>query len=102
MIDNIQTEWQDLPNLQAVAKAQADKWEIEIHRLARKEDGWRVWIGESWDRVHKYRGRPRQPVMKEIKMECWLNNGALHWFIEGSWKHGSRQPHLDMIARVPE
>ncbi len=49
-------------------------------------------------------GKPIQLVMKEIKMECLLIDGELHWRSEymsvlQSW---IRQPHLDLIVKVPE
>ena len=100
-MSNDQTEWQDLPDLQAVAKAQADGWEIECSYLAWD---WMPWHGYTWHHTFSYRGRTRQPTMKEVKMECWFCGRFLHWAstkepVPSRW---IRQPHLDLIARVPE
>ena len=93
-------DWYLCSTMADVAKAQEAGHEIEASPTPKNNFG--TWSGEVWNKYFYYRARAQQPAMKEIKMECWLNNGALHWFIEGSWKHGSRQPHLDMIAKVPE
>ena len=100
------TGWTPLSTLQDVAKAQAECWEIEIQTDPGNDKycPWKFWEQQHWHRGHLYRGRPRQPKMKEIKMECLLIDGELHWRNENmsvlqSW---IRQPHLDLIAKVPE
>lgn len=58
-------EWKDLPDLQWVATAQAEEWEIEF------SDGnkvWRTWDGRTWADVWNFRARPRQPKTKTITM----------------------------------
>lgn len=49
-------------------------------------------------------GRPRQPKVREVKMACFILDGELRWREEGLYviHLGIRQPHLDMIAKVPE
>ena len=95
------TEWKDLPTLQDVANAQDDGWEIEYSITGGEHFAWK---GSLWMQENFFRGRPRQPKMKEVKMECFLIDGELHWRDEnlsilGDW---IRQPHLDLIAKVPE
>jgi len=94
-------EWTDLPTLVSVCNAQTDGWEIEY---GIGED-WRKWDGGDWRGYWKFRARPRQPKMKEVKMLCWLSRGLyLDWCTEGNdpTVSGIRQPHLDMVAKVPE
>ena len=91
--------WIDLPTLQDLAKAQADGWEIEFKTIY---EGWAVWEQATWNGGIPYRGRPRQPKMKEVKMECWLIDGRLDWRDWNEPTQGSRwirQPHLDLIAK---
>lgn len=101
-----QTEWQDLPDLQAVAKAKADGWEIDRYRI--NEDGvsgWRQWNGIGWSATQSYRGRPRQPATKMIKMLCWFINGHLNWLQEGNHAAGpdwKRVPSEDKEIEVEE
>jgi len=92
--------WIDLNDIQAVAIAQSEGWEIESERAS----GWEPWFGEAWYRTVKWRGRPRQPKMKEVKMLCYFTSDELVWLPQElqalqSW---IRQPHLDMIAKVPD
>jgi hypothetical protein len=70
--------WQDLPDLQAVSKAQAEGWEIEILTLY---GAWMKWGGKVWDFCKEYRGRPAQPKTKVVTSECWRHktNGQLAW-----------------------
>jgi hypothetical protein len=96
-----ETEYIDLPTLQDVAKAQSDNWEIQYSLKGRE---YFAWSESAWDSSTFFRGRPRQPKMKEIKMECFLVDGKLQWRSEymsvlQSW---IRQPHLDLIVKVPE
>ncbi len=100
-----ETEYIDLPTLQDVAKAQADGWEVMRLRECHDDaDGWYPWIGKDWADHYQYRGRPRQPKMKESKMECWLCGTHLSWRTENAsiLRDWIRQPHLDLIAKVPE
>ena len=93
--------WIDLPTLQDLAKAQADGWEIEFKTIY---EGWAVWEQATWNGGITYRGRPRQPKMKEVKMLCYFAGGILYWYSadESPREHWINQPHLDMIAKVPE
>jgi len=93
--------WIDLNDIQAVAIAQSEGWEIEVYTGTHQEE----WQGKAWMHYMRYRGRPRQPKMKEVKIECWLIDGCLDWRDWNMQTPGSRwirQPHLDMIAKVPE
>ena len=95
--------WIDLNDIQAVACAQADGWEI-IATFGYNNTAWEPWSGEYWLNSRKFRGRPRQPKMKEVKMECFLIDGELRWRDEnlsilGDWV---RQPQHDLIAKVSE
>jgi hypothetical protein len=71
------TEWTELKDLQAVAKAQAEKWEIEVLFSA----GWAMWDGTLWSISRKYRGRPAQPKTRTVTSECWRHktDGRLVW-----------------------
>jgi len=93
--------WIDLPTLQDVAKAQADGWEIEFKTIY---GGWAVWEQATWNGGIPYRGRPHQQKMKEVKMECWLCATHLSWRTENAsiLRDWVRQPHLDLIVKVPE
>ena len=46
----------------------------------------------------------REPKTRKVKMECFLIDGELHWRDENLsvLSHWVRQPHLDMLAKVPE
>ena len=68
-------EWQDLPNMQEVACAQADGWEIEW-RDPLNYPHWEFWDGKGWSVRWQFRGRPRKPAMKKVKMLCWINSKA--------------------------
>jgi hypothetical protein len=97
-----ETVWKDLPTLQDVAKAHADGWEIECYGTS---GSWCSWNKVSWHTDLQYRGRPRQPVMKEVKMLCFVCTASrsLAWCDEAEMvpTYWVRQPHLDMIAKVP-
>ena len=97
--------WIDLNDIQAVAIAQSEGWEIEIQSDAGNDKycPFKAWDGRHWNTGYLFRGRPRQPKMKEVKMLCFLIDGELRWRNENlsvlqSWV---RQPHLDTIAVVP-
>ena len=100
--------WIDLNDLQAVACAQADRWEIQIQSDAGNDKycPFKEWDGRHWNTGYLFRGRPRQPKMKEVKMLCYLFND--HYLIWNSEDKNItslqmiRQPHLDMTAKVPE
>lgn len=96
------TEWTDLPTLQDVAKAQADGWEIEYKDIS---EYWLSWSQLVWSINGKYRGRPRQPVMRKVKMLCWVIGDHLEWFQEGSSRPGHawiRIPAQDIEIEIPE
>jgi len=90
------TEWIELSDLQAVALAQKEYWEIEYYRrMFDKEDGWWAWGGVIWSENIKYRGRPAQPKMKKVKMLCYTNEITI------DWKNESLEVDEDLWIRVP-
>jgi hypothetical protein len=96
-------EWRELPSLLCVAKAQADGWEIESD--TGDSDGWCAWNGLSWSQYWKFRGRPRQPAMKKVKLEAWLSEYELRWLnVEAGNKPAPlwiRVPSEDKTVEVP-
>ena len=93
-------EWIGLPDLQAVAKAQADGWEIEDF----SSSDWSEWNHKWWQEGRKYRARPAQPKMKKVKMLCWFDGAFLHWIREGYENHAMqcRIPAEDKEIEIPE
>jgi len=95
-------EWKDLPDLQWVATAQAEEWEIEFRDDSIRE--WFTWSGRFWNEIAEFRGRPKQPKTKQVKMLCWYD-GALNWYGENdvlpqdTWK---RVPSEDKVIEVEE
>lgn len=71
-------EWKDLPDLQWVATAQAEGWEIEV---CVDRTLWLHWDGEFWLDRNQYRGRPKQPKKTTVTSECWRwkTGGDLSW-----------------------
>ncbi len=70
------TDWTELKDLQALALAQADGWEIEAY----SEDLWVPWNGRVWHSAIPYRGRLRPPRKIVVTSECWrnkINGGTL-------------------------
>lgn len=49
--------WIDLNDIQAVAIAQSEGWEIEVEIGEMRAP----WQGDMWRSGYKFRGRPRQP-----------------------------------------
>ena len=82
-------EWIGLPDLQAVAKAQADGWEIEDF----SSSDWSEWNHKWWQEGRKYRARPAQPKMKKVKMLCWL---------DGTWLQYATEEHSKVIEETLE
>ena len=78
----METEWQALPNLASVCAVQADGWDIESRTLAVPE--WKPWDGHVWKSFMDFRGRPKQPKTKTIKLEGWLDfRSELHLVVAG-------------------
>jgi hypothetical protein len=71
-------EWSDLPSLLSVAKAEADRWQIQASKDA---EDWVPWVGGAWFENIYYRGRPKHPVERIIASKCWYDNldGSLTW-----------------------
>ncbi len=93
-------DWVELKTGKEVFDRHAENWEIEVYTGTHQEE----WQGKAWMHYMRYRGRPRQPKMKEVKMECWINSSAELVWREESFPldRAIRQPHLDMVAKVPE
>jgi hypothetical protein len=95
------TEWKYLQTFQDVACAQADGWEIEC---APTDCDWRPWAVKVWQNNWGFRARPRQPVMKKVKMLCYFDTVIyqLVWSsaeaISGDW---IRVPSEDKTVEVP-
>lgn len=96
-------DWVELKTGKEVFDRHAENWEIQ--RLnATNPPTWAQWSGATWCSPDCFRGRPRQPKVKEVKMLCYYTSDQLLWIpaelkAQKSW---IRQPHLDMIAKVPE
>jgi hypothetical protein len=89
-------EWIDLSDIQAVAIAQAEGWEVE--QFNRGE--WVAWSEAFWHLNADYRGRPKQP--QEVTYECYDVDGRLEWWhpnrnVAKPWP---RHPELDKTAKV--
>jgi hypothetical protein len=95
-------EWKDLPDMWSVALAQADGWEIEVHNPTYA--CWNEWEGTRWSGSAVYRGRPKQPKTRTVKLLGWLTaSGQLtHWrdsVVMPEWK---RVPAEDKVIEVEE
>ena len=102
MTDN----WKEITDPEEIFKLKREGWEIQIQSDAGNDKycPFKDWDGRHWNTGYLFRGRPRQPKMKEVKMECLLIDGELHWRSEymsvlQSW---IRQPQHDLIAKVPK
>ena len=94
------TEWRELKTLQDVAEAQKNGDEIEV-----SDDyvSWKSWFEKSWHFSARYRARPRQPKMKQVKMLCWFAGNELHWYGEDVALCGcARVPSEDKTIEIPE
>jgi len=70
------TEWKDLPTLPDVGEAQLEGWEIQTDAGT---NTFAEWAGKNWVARWNFRGRPRQPAMKKVKLEAWLSEYELRW-----------------------
>lgn len=95
-------EWKDLPDLQWVATAQAEGWEIELFAF----NEWGKWDRKSWNENWKFRARPRQPKVVTKKLCAWVgkNDGSLiyHFGSVALSSNWTRQPKLDLEAEFTE
>ena len=93
-------DWRELKTLQEIVEAQKNGDEIEC-----TGDGgrWTPWAGEYWHTSWKFRARPRQPKMKQVKMLCWFAGNELHWYGEDVALCGcTRVPFEDKVIEIPE
>ena len=94
-------EWRELKTLQEIAEAQKNGDEIEC-----RDDGgrWTPWAGEYWHTSWKFRARPRQPKMKQVKLLCYFDEFELRWrkedgIVSVNWV---RVPAEDKTIEIPE
>jgi hypothetical protein len=76
----IAENWVDLLTIQDVAKAQAAGWEISVKPPG---DEWVEWKGSVWWMECFYRGRPRQPKMKQVSVVGWYDGEQVFRLREG-------------------
>ena len=99
------SEWIELKDLQAVALANAEGFEIQVN-VVRWGD-WEPWQGTEWNSRNEYRARPRQPKMKKVNILCLFNptTGILFWRDENftsTDNHWIRVPSEDKEIEVEE
>lgn len=109
---NNELEWKVVTDPEELFRLKKAGWEIE--REWTSEYGWTTWLGTAWDCSNTYRARQPKPKMKQVKLLAYLGNTSLQYvredrlqyvredspFYQGiNWTH---QPHLDLIAEVPE
>ena len=82
------TEWKPLLTMQEVAEAQAQGWEIQTDAGTKT---FALWIGESWYERWQFRGRPRQPAMKKVK---------IHAYLVGSYIYLVREDKVDAVSQT--
>jgi hypothetical protein len=93
-------EWIDLNDIEDVARAKVEGWEIESRSHETSE--WRKWNGTYWGAGYLFRGRPKQP--QEVIYECYDVDGRLEWWhpkrnVAKPWP---RHPELDKTIKVPK
>lgn len=99
-------EWKDLPDLQWVATAQAEGWAIEFRDGSICE--WFTWSGRFWNESAEFRGRPKQPKTKQVKILGWLTDrGTLvrideMRFSQLDFSGWRRAPSEDTVIEVEE
>ena len=98
-------EWRTLSTLQDIAEAQKNGDEIECCEY----NEWVSWFGEYWEKDWRFRARPAQPKMKQVKMEAWLSGSReLRWFHEDAetpmlqTSKWTRVPTEDKVIEIPE
>jgi len=98
--------WIELKDLQAVAKAQADGWEIEVDNCHGHGHGFWQRAGCVWYEASKYRGRPKPVENKKIKFLAWrsevgtlihIDEATIRAWNTEKWK---RIPNLDLEGEV--
>jgi hypothetical protein len=101
----MKTEWMDLTNIEDVARAKVEGWEIEI------DTGpyWEAWTGKAWMEYMSYRGRPAQPKTKIITLRkaLFLSGPIGYWTTECDEKYSEASYFIKWIGEpydveVPE
>ena len=95
--------WNPLPDMDSIVKAQAWDWEIE--RFFNED--WRNWDNNDWKSCWFFRGRPKQPKKITVTCECWRNkHGVLTYRNPGqselSTNEWKRFPAGDITGEVEE
>jgi len=73
-------EWLNLPEMEDVARAKVEGWEIEY-----RYDVWIPWGGKGWSSMCVYRGRPKQPkTTRKVKLLAWFDGDQLSWLRDGA------------------
>ncbi len=99
------TDWIELKDLQEVAGAQRNGWEIEE---SDEGDYWYMWTKITWRKSSLYRGRPKQPKKVTVTSECYrAADGSLTWVLPGQTVIGltkgwARFPAGDITGEVKE
>lgn len=82
--DSKHDTWLDLPEMEDVARAKVEGWEIEY----RTHDAfmWCEWERKGWRDNNMYRGRPKQPKTKAITLRKALmtNSSGVYYTSETS------------------
>jgi hypothetical protein len=88
-------EWIDLNDIEDVARAKVEGWEIESRSHETSE--WRKWNGTYWGAGYLFRGRPKQP--QEMVIPCYFTGNGLTWSLVAlpEWV---RVPELDKTIKV--
>ncbi len=84
--------------LEAVAKAQADGWEIEVVTVYNER---LKWDGEFWLDRNSYRGRPKPVEKQKVKFLAWTDGICLVHRTDGNDPFGGwkRVPNLDLVEK---
>ncbi len=97
------TDWIELKDLQAVAEAQRNGWEIDY---CYANSAWCLWHGTGWGSDMLFRGRPKQPKKVTMISECWrhIGTGDLIWKTPTAIlpKHWQRFPAGDIVGEVED
>ena len=69
-------EWKEITDPEELFRLKREGWEIQTDAGT---NTFAEWVGENWYARWYFRGRPRQPAMKKVKLEAWLSEYELRW-----------------------
>lgn len=102
------SEWKDLPNMEDVARAKVEGWEIE-HAPGANKTMWSPWSGLTWHSDRPFRGRPKQPKTKTITLRkaLFLSGPVGYWTTDCDEKYTKSSYFIKWIGEpydveVPE